>query len=87
MELIFSPDKTKTEEKYFTHQNHQLTVKPFKSKISGLTLFLQNANGNGRQIPISDTEIGITENIRDFGYFWFELSSCDKEYKVAVILD
>jgi len=87
MDIIISPEKKKTEEKYFTHQNCQLTVKPFKSNISGLTLFLQNANGHGRQIPLSDTEVGVTENVTDFGYFWFEYSSCDKEYKVSVTVD
>lgn len=87
MEIIISPDKNKTEEKYFTIQNHQLKVKPFKSKISGLTLVLQNANGHHKQIPLSDTEVGVNENISEFGYFWFEYSSCDIEYKLTVTIE
>jgi hypothetical protein len=63
-----------------------LTIEPFKSNINGLTLCLENANGIGKRVLMPDTEKSVKENISDFGYFWFEFSSCDKEYKLDVTI-
>lgn len=83
--VTLSPQSVKTETIYFNHQ--KLTVVPFKSKITGLTLCLQNANGRGTRVPISDTEVATNANISEFAYFWFEYISADKEYTISVELN
>lgn len=85
MEIKIIPNAKKTEDKFFN--NEWLTIKPFQSNIVGLSLCLQNANGLGKKIPISDTTIPIQENISDYGYFWFEYLSADKEYQISVDLN
>jgi len=86
MEITITPQGKETEKNYFNNQ--WLTIKPFKSNIIGLSLCLQNANGLGKRIPMTDTdEILVKENISDFGYFWFEYSTCDIEYKLTVTIE
>lgn len=87
MEIIITPKAKKTDAKYFNNQNQWLTIEPFKSNINGLALCLQNANGLGKRVPMSDTENSAKENISDYGYFWFEYLSADKEYIITVNLD
>jgi hypothetical protein len=84
MEITISPQEKKTEEKYFNNQNKWLNIEPFKSNIQGLAMCLQDASGLSKRIPISDTEKSLKENIGDFGYFWFEYLSTDKEYIITV---
>lgn len=87
MKISIKNKSSRTKEEYYNNQVQWLTVKPFQSNILGLTLCLQNANGLGRKIPISDTTILTRENISAYGYFWFEYSSTDKDYDVTVTLD
>ncbi len=83
--IAISPNEKRTKDKFFN--NDWLTIQPFHSNIVGLSLCLQNANGTGKRIPIWDTTIPVKENISDYGYFWFEYSSADKEYKITVDLN
>ena len=87
VEIIITPKAKKTDDKYFNNQNQWVTIEPFKSNLNGLALCLQNANGLGKRVPIIDTEKSTKENISDFGYFWFEFSSCEKEYIMTVTID
>lgn len=83
--ITLMPSEKRTQDKFFNSE--LLTIKPFHSNITGLSLCLQNANGLAKTIPISDTTIQVQENISDYGYFWFEYLSADKEYKITVDLN
>ena len=87
MEIILTPKAQKTDDKRFNNQNQWLTIEPFKSSINDLVLCFQNANGQGKRVPMSDTQKFVKENVSDFGCFWFEYSSVDKEYIITVNLD
>jgi len=88
MLITISPQTKETEKKYLKHENRLLTIKPFYSNIEGLTLCLQNANGIPKRLAIPVTEeIFISEDIIDYGYFWFEYLSADREYKITVDLN
>ena len=55
MEIILTPKAQKTDDKRFNNQNQWLTIEPFKSSINDLVLCFQNANGQGKRVPMSDT--------------------------------
>jgi hypothetical protein len=55
-QLQILPGNTRTEEKYLKPNDQFIKIIPFPSSIEGLYLCLQNANGNGKKIPIKDTK-------------------------------
>ena len=80
--VTLDPLANRTEDKFL--RSDWLTIEPFNSKIIGLFLCFQNPDGNTKKTPVPDTTKHVKHNFSGFGYFWFEYSSADKEYKINV---
>ncbi|WP_033961269.1 hypothetical protein [Psychroserpens jangbogonensis] len=87
MTIVIDTASKQTTREYFKNQSSWLKIQSFTSNINGLKLFLHNANGNIKQIVITDTKNPIKENISEYKCFWFEYSSTDKNYDIKITIE
>jgi len=84
MKFLIIPNIKETEPQYVKTGENTMLFKGFDSKISGLVIHLDNANGNNFSSNIIDTSIDFDIDVTNVGNIWFEYDDTDKEYEIIL---
>ncbi len=84
MKFLIIPNIKETEPQYVRTGENTMLFKGFKSKISGLVMHLDNANGDNFSTNILDTLNDFNINVTNVGFIWFEYKDTDKEYEIIL---
>lgn len=87
MKFTINPVCETTEPQYFKTGETTMKMVSFESKIKGLKMHLEDANGIKVSTPITDTMVSLSENISAFGFIWFEWEFTDKEYVIELVIN